>query len=62
MSTDQQKRGDFAVARHALSLFDRWAWFEGTLQGKTCGGELVEVRAEHAMIISNPAPNSIRVR
>ena len=62
MSTDQKKRGDFAVAWHALNLFSRRAWFEGTLECKTCGSELVEVRAEHAVIIANPATNPIRVR
>ena len=62
MSTDQQKRGDFAVARHSLSLSGTWAWFEGMLKDKTGGGELVEVRAEHAVIVSNPAPDSLGVR
>ncbi len=62
MSTDQKKCGGFAVAGHAFSLFGRRDWFEGSLQYKTCGGELVEVRTEHAVIISNPATNSMRVR
>ncbi len=60
--TDQKERRDFAVARHSLSLSVRGSRFEGTLKDKTCGGELVEVRAEHAVIVSNPATDSIGVR
>lgn len=62
MSTDQQERGDFAVAWHPFSLSCRWAWFEGAFKCKTGGGKLVEIRAEHAVMVCDPATYSIRVR
>ena len=62
MSTDQQERGDFAVAWHPFSLSGRWAWFEGAFKCKTCGAEPVEIRAEHAVMVSDPATDSVRVR
>ncbi len=54
MSTNQQERGDFAVAWHPFSLFGRWAWFEGTFKHKTRGAQRVEIRAEHAVMVCNP--------
>ena len=62
MSPDQQERGDFAVARHQFSLPGRWAWFEGAFKHKTCGTKRVEIGAEHAVMVCDPAADSLRVR
>jgi hypothetical protein len=62
MSTNQQERGDFAVTWHSFGLSGRWAWFEDAFKCKTCGGKLVEIRAEHAVMVCDPATDSVRVR
>ena len=62
MSADQQERGDFDIPWHQFSLSDRWAWFEGAFKRKTCGAQRVEIGAEHAVMVSDPATDSVRVR
>ncbi len=62
MRTNQQERGDFAVPWHPFSLPGRWAWFERAFKHKTRGAEPVEIGAEHAVMICNPATYPIRVR
>src|SRR5438552_14532955 len=62
MSTDQQERGNFAVARHPFSLPGRWAWFEGAFKRKTCGAQRIEIGAEHAVMVSDPATYSVGIR
>ena len=62
MSTNQQERGDFAVAWHPFSLSGRRAWFEHTFKHKPRGAQRVEIRAEHAMMVCNPATYSVRIR
>jgi hypothetical protein len=62
MRTNQQERGDFAVAWHPFSLPGRWAWFERAFKHKTCGTQRVEIGTEHAVMVSDPATYSVRVR
>ena len=62
MRTNQQEGGDFAVAWHAFSLSGRRAWFERAFKHKTRSAEPVEIGAEHAVVVCNPATYSVRVR
>src|SRR5258706_3278288 len=62
MSTNQQERGDFAVPWQPFILPARWAGFERAFKHKTRGTQRVEIGAEHAVMVCNPATDSVRVR
>ena len=62
LRTNQQECGDFAIPWHPFSLSGRWAGFQHAFNHETRRAQRVEIRAEHAVIVRNPATDSVRVR